>query len=1526
MKRFGIVSLMVLVVLSTLFRTTYSQGLNADGKDFYVGYLYPSYNSNCPRTDILGFFGVYVLISSYYDNVVTVSYFDDKGNETNKQSYKVFARRTVQVPINRALMRMTDPGGVAEFRSMHITAKSPINVQYFSTGANSGGSYLALPTNVLGQNYVVESYHDNPGGVGGILSHENSAGYFMIIAPFDGTNVVIVPTSTTQAPAGQNGYPGMYCGPNSTAGVPAPINISLRRGQCYMLKSNGLDGSCDISGSTIISDQPVAVIAGHENALTDGSDVGSINVEQRDFMVEQMLPVEYWDTVGYLSIPMLDSKGAPGGDGDEYHVFFGDIPGVTPGKNGASVVADPGNFTYSPTKYPFPVSSVVGIDHPVHFYSTNGEKIHLVQYDQRMQGSAPFPCPSQVSIMPFSRWKTSYLWYVPNNTFEILQGYYISLLCRNVDYQKDSILISIDGGKPAPIRKSGLSQQKLWPLPDYPDYVGIVLKLTSASYYATSIAKGDDNKGKEGFMIYNYGFRAIDPDRDLGDFCSDDHFFSYALPIGFAGGTGDSTHFEVKVDTQCGYWNVCVDISGKNHPGIKSLVILDDPNGDYVRPGRKFYNAGFDPKDDPDNLREIDLSGLDSHKCVIVRVPNAFDSSYVPLYIVDSKGNDYLVELRYKAPTIEETIAPASYTNVTKDSIVYPVTAVGDQVCATITFRNTGDLAKGATNIDIKGATIKGLDGSFSISSINPQLPISLKPKNGSTPGDSVVLTVCFDSKDTASHLDTLIINTACSDIPVSLLGQGGTPLITATDVDFGAQVVGTTTCNQRITVRNVGTLPYTLKAEDLPATSTFKIEAASLARLPYTLYAPGDPDPKHKDTIQLVACFTPNKLGPDSIIATWQTDIKAPYTDQLKSWSQLKGFGVKPGVVWDRPTQADTTTCDDPVITRVNLINNSNKQTTVTKVYFNGPDASEYSLYANQFNYSPLEGFPMNPGDTLWVEYKWLPDLTRPIKLAQRSSNLIATFDDGTGKNDSTVIALTGTILQPALDAAIDTLNANGSAVGGLGDNQSFNATLMDTGSAPYILSAVNFAYPVDSIIANWPDGDRPLAIGDTIYPGKSVNIIVYTHLDAVGDSLVPIVILSNKDCRLGPDLFVNVLASSTSLLGQGAIFPATFTCKDGTLSVTASNDGVKNSPTWILRSVEIVSDAQNPNGTEFALLDPTNGSVAPNNKLANLNLPLAPKAKATFQIKYIPTMTGPVSAKILYTFDSAGTGKTIQVIQNILTGYGMNLKATLSAQNDQPATGVAMGNYSGQSNGTFAVPITVVQDTIPANANVQLISFDVNFDKDLFQLTQPNGAIVEAIAPGTTVVTPNPTPVDVGNTTGPALQKIKIEVRTTPNNPVDPRQLVKINYRVMVSKDTTSDFKITNMAFVDTQNDTICYIASTDVPAQFVKLDACGDPTIRNFLGGNKPARIISLTPNPADQSHLPVLTYKVSADNTPIKVEIFNMLGESVRLVTSISAQGTGEYQLPISTDGLQSGTYNVRLSTQEGSESQQFVLQK
>src|SRR5258708_4667480 len=114
------------------------QGFSSDGKDFYIGFVYPSFNKNPdqPGRSVKGSFGVYALISSYDNNQVTISYFDPaSGTETVGGIYSLYAKNAIQVQLQIGNMKLSDTGDSAEYKACHISSKKPISVQYFSTGA-----------------------------------------------------------------------------------------------------------------------------------------------------------------------------------------------------------------------------------------------------------------------------------------------------------------------------------------------------------------------------------------------------------------------------------------------------------------------------------------------------------------------------------------------------------------------------------------------------------------------------------------------------------------------------------------------------------------------------------------------------------------------------------------------------------------------------------------------------------------------------------------------------------------------------------------------------------------------------------------------------------------------------------------------------------------------------------------------------------------------------------------------------------------------------------------------------------------------------------------------------------------------------------------------------------------------------------------------------------------------------------------------------------------------------------------------
>jgi hypothetical protein len=131
-----------------------------------------------------------------------------------------------------------------------------------------------------------------------------------------------------------------------------------------------------------------------------------------------------------------------------------------------------------------------------------------------------------------------------------------------------------------------------------------------------------------------------------------------------------------------------------------------------------------------------------------------------------------------------------------------------------------------------------------------------------------------------------------------------------------------------------------------------------------------------------------------------------------------LSGKGANPGVIWDVPSDtlyADSNVTPPIVVTnRVVLIQQSTTKVRVEKVILTGPDAREFTIDDNQLGLTPLEGFDMNPGDSIWVDITFNPDLTKPYpqKFADRHANLDAIFftDAGHTQRNTSTIKLTGT------------------------------------------------------------------------------------------------------------------------------------------------------------------------------------------------------------------------------------------------------------------------------------------------------------------------------------------------------------------------------------------------------------------------------------------------------------------------------------------------------------------------------------
>jgi uncharacterized delta-60 repeat protein len=168
------------------------------------------------------------------------------------------------------MMYYTDSNGLITERGVHVTTQAPVSVLVKSGRGFSVDTTAAIPTPALGSHYRIMSWGPSI-GVGSGLA---------VVASENNTKV----TFNLKAAAGGH-----------AAGI--PFSVTLDQGETYALWADVDDA--DLSGSTVISDHPVAVTSGNSCAL-----VPNPTIEFCDQATEQQRDVSDWGTQFY-SVPTL---------------------------------------------------------------------------------------------------------------------------------------------------------------------------------------------------------------------------------------------------------------------------------------------------------------------------------------------------------------------------------------------------------------------------------------------------------------------------------------------------------------------------------------------------------------------------------------------------------------------------------------------------------------------------------------------------------------------------------------------------------------------------------------------------------------------------------------------------------------------------------------------------------------------------------------------------------------------------------------------------------------------------------------------------------------------------------------------------------------------------------------------------------------------------------------------------------------------------------------------------------------------
>ncbi|MCB0712906.1 MAG: T9SS type A sorting domain-containing protein [Ignavibacteriae bacterium] len=170
---------------------------------------------------------------------------------------------------------------------LSVTADRAISLTGVSVRMFSADAFLCLSRNALGRRYVVladqNGYLNTP--TTGALHDMPSQ--FAVVASENNTRVTIIPSLQSKSVNGQ------------AAGV--PFSVTLQAGQLYLGHAQ-LGGPNDVTGTEIMSDKPVGVFAGCRRA-SNPKTIGNF----RDFLVEQLIPVEFWqDTFLITPFPAVE--------------------------------------------------------------------------------------------------------------------------------------------------------------------------------------------------------------------------------------------------------------------------------------------------------------------------------------------------------------------------------------------------------------------------------------------------------------------------------------------------------------------------------------------------------------------------------------------------------------------------------------------------------------------------------------------------------------------------------------------------------------------------------------------------------------------------------------------------------------------------------------------------------------------------------------------------------------------------------------------------------------------------------------------------------------------------------------------------------------------------------------------------------------------------------------------------------------------------------------------------------------------
>jgi len=262
-----------LIIVNSLFAQSDLCRKTTEGKDFWFGFM-ESRNYHDQH---------FVEITVTARESTTFRIFTGKEEKPFNDVYNVQANTSVRIKIPWELVEATG-SEVVQNRGIRLVSEKPVNVYALNWDRNSADVAVIYPVESIGNEYFAVCYdpHIHETNNGSYGNGRNSQ--FLIVAAYDSTNVAIVPSKTTDKLVNKGDT----------------INILLNKGEVFQVQSmnrNNLSGQEDLTGSYILSDQPVALFSGALATTVPAQ----LNVSAWDHLFEQIPPVYSWGREYYAA-------------------------------------------------------------------------------------------------------------------------------------------------------------------------------------------------------------------------------------------------------------------------------------------------------------------------------------------------------------------------------------------------------------------------------------------------------------------------------------------------------------------------------------------------------------------------------------------------------------------------------------------------------------------------------------------------------------------------------------------------------------------------------------------------------------------------------------------------------------------------------------------------------------------------------------------------------------------------------------------------------------------------------------------------------------------------------------------------------------------------------------------------------------------------------------------------------------------------------------------------------------------------